>query len=99
MMPHFCTEFHVDSCISQLPSRLNDSQISRLALLFSPNTLETVALQHLGISQAQIGTSKADNLLNTEGFKRELLLWFHYQCGSRKVMFSKINHGTILYLF
>ena len=69
MMPHFCTEFHVDLRILQLPSRLSDSQISRLALLFSPNTLETLAVQHLGISQAQIGTSKADNLLNTEGIQ------------------------------
>ena len=85
-MPHFCTEFHVDLRILQLPSRLNDSQISRLALLFSPNTLETVALQHLGISQAQISTAKADNLLNNEGFKRELLLMFQYQGGSRKVI-------------
>ena len=56
----FCTEFHIDSCILQLPSRYSDSQISRLALLFSPNTLETVALQHLGISQPQISTTKAD---------------------------------------
>ena len=94
----FCTEFHFDLCILQLPSIISDSETSRLASLFSPNTLETLALQYLKISQAQIDTSRADNIHNSEGFKRELLRMFHYRGGSRKVMFSKINHGIVLIL-
>ena len=72
--------------VLQLPTGIADSEISKLASLFSPNTLETVALQHLGISQAQIDTAKADNLLNTEGFKRELLYKFKNKGHNRKVI-------------
>ena len=69
----------------QLPPTIDHREIVRLARLFSPSTLETVALLYFDMSEATVKTLKADNIHNTEGFKRELLTVYRNKGGSRKV--------------
>ena len=69
----------------QLPSEIHDREIARLAPLFSPDTLETVALQHFDASEARVKTFKADRRENTEGFKRDLLTYYVNKGHTRKV--------------
>ena len=59
---------------------------SRLAPLLSPETLETVALQHFDTSEAKVATFKADGREKTEGFKRDLLSDYRNRGHNRKVM-------------
>ena len=64
---------------------LPDSDMARLACLFSPNTLEALAVRYLGISEVQISHSRINNMGNSKGFNRELLHKFKCRSGSRKV--------------
>ena len=70
----------------QLPSRISDSEISKVAGLFSPNSLETVAVQYFRVTEAQISNSKVDNVGNSDAFKRGLLQRFKNKGGNRKVI-------------
>ena len=56
----------------QLPSRIEDSEIARLAALFSPFTLETVAIRYLGVSKADVDNFKFERKDDSDGFKRDL---------------------------
>ena len=71
--------------VLQLPPEIDDSEIALLAPKFSPNTLETLALQFFEISEARVKTLKADNINNTEGFKRDLLTYYRNRGHGRKV--------------
>ena len=71
--------------ILQLPSSIADSEIARLAPLFSANTLETLALGYFGLSEADIGNSQRDNIGNAEGFNRALFSRFRNEGYNRKV--------------
>ena len=64
---------------------MSDSENATLALLFSPATIETVALLHFDISEAAIGTLKAEEREDEEGFKRNLLRIYKNKGHSRKV--------------
>ena len=76
----------------QLPPDITDREIARLALLFSANTLETLALGHFGVSEADIRNSQRDNMGNTEGFNRDLFHRFRNKGYNRKVLlFLKIS--------
>ena len=75
---------------------MSDGDISRLASLFSPNTLETVALRYFGVSEAEIGQSATDNMGNSERFNRDLLLKFMYKGHNRKV--NIIRSSLYIYL-
>ena len=80
----------------QLPSEIHTREIARLAPLFSPNTLETVALRFFGISMVQIGNLLIENPYNPEGFKRKLLQIFLYKENkTRKVITEKASHKSI----
>ena len=68
--------------------QVSSSEIARLALLFSPNTLETVALLHFQISEATVRSMKASHREDIEAMKRELLYIFRNKGGSRKVVKS-----------
>ena len=72
--------------VFQLPTRLADSEIALLVPMFSPNTLETVVLQHFGVSVAETSTLKTSHRENTEGFKRDLLIIFRNKGHSRQVI-------------
>ena len=74
--------------VLQLPSRISDREIARLALLFSPATMETVALLYIGISEAEIGQATMDNIGNAKRFNRELLHTFLNKGHKRKVTIS-----------
>ena len=65
---------------------LTMSEIARLAPLFSPDILETVALQYFDTSKARVDTIKADRRDNAEGFKRDLLTDYINNGHSRKVI-------------
>ena len=67
---------------------MSDDEITRLALLFSPNTLERVALLYFGTSEAEKGHFKANNMGNSEAFNRELLHKFINKGHYRKVILS-----------
>ena len=69
----------------QLPSRISDSEVSRLASMFSTNSLEKVALRFFRISEAEVSNARADNLQNSEGFNRALLHAFKNKGHNRKV--------------
>ena len=71
--------------ILQLPPAVGDSEVVALTKLFSPQTLETVALRYFSLSEAEIGTFKARWRENIEGFKRELLHIFRNKGHCRKV--------------
>ena len=45
-----------------------------------------VALQHFGVTEAQVGTFKAERRDDMDGFKRDLLQTFMYMGHSRKVI-------------
>ena len=79
------TFLQIFSLIFQLPSYISNQEIARLAQLFSPNTLEKLALQHLGMTEAEIGNLKATHRENIEEFKREILRIFINRGHSRKV--------------
>ena len=69
-----------------MPSEIHDREIARLAPMFSPSTLETVALQHFGVSVVEASSLKASHRENTEAFKRELLIIFRNKFHGRKVI-------------
>ena len=69
-----------------MQSGLSDREIARLAPLFSPSTLETVALQHFDTSEATTSSLKAAHRENTEAFKRDLLYILRDKGYIRKVM-------------
>ena len=74
-----------------MPSEIHDREIARLTPLFSPDTLETVALQHFGVTEAKVNSFKAENIYNVEGFKRSLLTQFRNKPGNtRKVNRTKV---------
>ena len=73
----------------QLPSEIHNREIARLAPLFSPDTMETVALQHFNTSQATVKTFKAERRENAEGFKRDLLTHYRNKGHKRKVIIKK----------
>ena len=76
--------------VLQLPSEIYDREIARLAPLFSPSTLETVALQYFPIYAATTSSLKAAHRENTEAFKRDLLHIFRNKGYSRKVIVIKL---------
>ena len=82
----FFITLHFSKLTFQLPSSISDPEIARLAPLFSPSTLETVAIQHFGVSAAQASSLKASHRENTEAFKRELLIIFRNKFHGRKVI-------------
>ena len=55
--------------------------------MFSPSTLETVALQYFGVLEAQVSTFKTERREDTEGFKRDLLMNYRNKDHNRKVLF------------
>ena len=69
----------------QLPSEIDDREIARLAPLFSPSTLETVALQHFDVLMAEASSLKTSHREDTEAFKRDLLFIFRNKGHDRKV--------------
>ena len=75
--------------ILQLPSSIGDSEIARLAPLFSPSTLETVAIQYFDISQTRAETLKEGRTTDKEGFKRDLLTDYRNKGYKRKVIILK----------
>ena len=66
---------------------ISDSEIARLAPVFSPSMLETVALQYFGVLEAQVNTLKTERREDTEGFKRDLLMNYRNKDHNRKVVF------------
>ena len=76
--------------VLQLSSEILDREVARLAPLFSPDTLETVALQYFCISEATTSNLKASHRENIEAFKRELLIIFRNKGHSRKVILIKL---------
>ena len=80
-----------------MPSEIHDREIARLAALFSPDTLETVALQHFDASEAKVKTFKADRREDTEGFKRDLLTEYRNKGHGRKVKrYKACNFSALL---
>ena len=79
--------------VLQLPFTVPDSEIAALIHLFSPFTLETVALQYLGVTEAEIGTFKAKRRDDADGLKRELLYIFRNRGNSRKVRILKLTES------
>ena len=79
------------SHISQLPSSISNREIARLASWVSPTALEKVTVRYFGISEAQIDHRRGNNLLNSEGFNRDLLHIFQNKGGSRKVHLLKYS--------
>ena len=75
----------------QLPASVSDREIAQLAPLFSPSTLETVALQHFDISEATTSSLKSSHRENIEAFKRDLLHIFRNKGHSRKVFAIKLK--------
>ena len=69
----------------QLPEKIHSRELVPLAQLFSPSTLEMVALEYFRISQAVVSTLKAVHRENIEAFKRGLIRIFIYKGHNRKV--------------
>ena len=69
----------------QLPVRISDSEVATLARMFSPNSLETVAIEYLELTETDVDNAKFDNQQNSDGFKRELLFNYMNRGNSRKV--------------
>ena len=70
----------------QLPSRVPDSEIVKLARLFSPSTLETLTVEQFGVLQAEIDTFKAECREDKDGFKRKIFYHFRNTGHTRKVI-------------
>ena len=71
-----------------LQLEMSDEEITRLALLFNPNTLETVALLYFGTSEAEIGQTRMDCIGHAKAFNRELIHIFLNKGHNRKVIIS-----------
>ena len=70
----------------QFPTTVPDSEVAKLAPLFSEPKLETVAIQHFGVSQAEVDTWKAACGEDKDGFKRKILYYFRNTGHTRKVI-------------
>ena len=80
------TENHfVNNLFCSYQTKIDDSEISKLATLFKANTLETVALQFLGATEVEIDNYRMNNIENIEKFKRELIYGFRNKGHNRKV--------------
>ena len=79
--------------VLQLPLQLSisDGLVAGLAPLFGPNTLETVALQRFGVTEAQAGTWKHSHIDGT-GFKGEFLYNFMNKGNDRKVQNDQLHN-------
>ena len=77
--------------VFQLPSGMSDSENAKLAVLFSTYTLETIALQHFGVSEATTNNLKAAHRENIDGFNRDLLRIFRNKGRSRKVTLREMH--------
>ena len=75
-----------------MPCDIHYREIARLAPLFSPSTLETVAIQHFDTSEAKVKTFKAERREDGEGFKRDLLTYYIKRGHARKVFIQKCRN-------
>ena len=84
-------------CILKLPPRIADSEIARLAPLFTVYSLKKVAVIYFGLSEAEISNSERDHIGDTEGFNRDLLYRFINKGHSRKVILILHKRLTNVY--
>ena len=78
------------SHIFQLPSSISDSEIVRIASLFSESTLKSVAMRYFDFTLAKLKNLRADNVLDAEQFNVELLSSIRNKFPERKVI---LYHG------
>ena len=76
-----------DQNVLQLRPNIRDSEISKLASLFTKSTLEKVAEQCFEMQFAEMTNLGTDHIQNTEGFNKKLLADIRTKTGTRQVSF------------
>ena len=81
---------HQVSHIFQLPSRISDSEIPRLASLFSESTLNTVSILYFGFTWDDVKNLRADNIQDAALFNIGLFTSIRNKFPERKVILFQL---------
>ena len=73
------TKFNITIVVFQGNPGITDQEIGRLASVFSPQELSSIAVNYLGIKEYELKNMDYEHRGDTEAYKREILKTWKYR--------------------